>query len=58
MRVGLAYPLRYVRPHPGPRPPLWRIIARRRWKRAILERNLAKKWNFGAVYGAGREAIR
>lgn len=50
----MRYPLRYVRPHPGPRPPAWRFLARRRWKRAILERNLAKKWNFGAHYGSGR----
>lgn len=45
------YPLRYVRPYPGPRPPVWRVLAMRRWKRAIEERNAAKRWNFGAVYG-------
>lgn len=47
----MSYPLRYVRPYPGPMPPAWRILARRRWNRAMLERNQAKAWNFAHNYG-------
>lgn len=51
MSPAPIYPLRYVRPHPGSRPSMWRVLARRRWTRAIRERNAAKRWNFGALYG-------
>lgn len=54
----MSYPLKPVPPLPGPRPPRWRFRALRRWRRAVEQRQLAKKWNFGALYGAGPESIR
>lgn len=55
---GLAsYPLLPLPPPLGPRPPRWRLIARRRWERARETRAAAKAWNFGALYGCNVSQI-
>lgn len=47
-----SYPLRYVPPHPGPKPSRLHPIRRRRWLRIQRERSAAKAWNFMALYGS------
>lgn len=49
MRV--LYPLP---PSPGPKPARWRWLAKRRWKKAVAERQLVKMHNFPILYGSTR----